>query len=276
MVLAKKPSYAEGSLMAEFPALPLFTDAFIGDTTHLSAAQTGAYLMLLMIAWRTEDCTLPDEDEKLARYARMDLRTWKNNRSTVIEFFQKDSNGRLYQPRLSDERNYVEHMRSKNSRAGQASALKRLNRASTTVPTKAQHLFNPHTHTSSLRSEPPTPKQAKSPTSNPNLPDWVPVSAWQGWLDVRKAKRAPATPEAVRLSLIELEKLRNSGNDPEAVLNQSTQKGWTGLFPLKTNAYRPAKKQRSKFVTDAMDEMDDAKSAEVGGDGVSKVEKSDV
>jgi hypothetical protein len=36
--------------MSEFPCLPLFTDAFIADTGHLGAIETGAYLMLLMVA----------------------------------------------------------------------------------------------------------------------------------------------------------------------------------------------------------------------------------
>ncbi|ACL63205.1 DUF1376 domain-containing protein [Methylobacterium nodulans] len=45
--------------MSAYPSLPLFTDAFIADTGHLSAAETGAYLMLLMVAWRSPGCSLP-------------------------------------------------------------------------------------------------------------------------------------------------------------------------------------------------------------------------
>nr|WP_321985352.1 hypothetical protein [uncultured Lichenicoccus sp.] len=63
-----------------------------------------------------------------------------------------------------------------------------------------------------------------------DIPDWVPIDAWNGWLDMRRRKRAPATPAAIRLSLLELERFRELGHDPETVLNQSTQRGWTGLF----------------------------------------------
>lgn len=133
--------------MAQFPALPLFTDAFISDTTHLSASQTGAYLMLLIVAWRTHDCKLPDDDRLLARYARMDLRTWKANRDTVMAFWKKDDMGNWYQARLLDERKYVSDMSIKNSIAGKISALKRKERHPTNVPTEFQQNSNPHTHT---------------------------------------------------------------------------------------------------------------------------------
>jgi len=119
--------------MAEFPALPFFTDAYLADTIHLTTAQHGAYLLLLMAAWRTKDCALPNDDEFLARIARMDKRTWAANRSVVLSFWALGDDGRLRQGRLSDERKYVEVKRDRNSQAGKASALKRQGRGSTTV-----------------------------------------------------------------------------------------------------------------------------------------------
>lgn len=62
------------------------------------------------------------------------------------------------------------------------------------------------------------------------LPDWVPEKQWNDWLDSRKKK---ATVAAKQLNLSELSKLRDSGQDPKAVLEQATARGWTGLFPLK-------------------------------------------
>jgi len=133
--------------MAEYPALPLFTDAFIADTVHLNAAQTGAYLMLLMVAWRTKDCTLPDDDVLLARYARMDNRAWLNNKAVILSFWHKNDEGRLFQKRLVDERIYVDAKRDQAQQAGKASALKRKKRHSAGVSTESQRNFNPHTHT---------------------------------------------------------------------------------------------------------------------------------
>ena len=55
--------------MAEFPALALWTDAYLADTRHLSTLEHGAYLLLMMEAWRRPHCDLPDDDRVLARLA---------------------------------------------------------------------------------------------------------------------------------------------------------------------------------------------------------------
>jgi uncharacterized protein YdaU (DUF1376 family) len=92
--------------MSQFPSLPLFTDAFIADTGHLSAQETGAYAMLLMIAWRSPGCRLPDNDDKLARWARVDRRTWLRIKPAVMEFWTL-SDGSWTQKRLSKEHDKV-------------------------------------------------------------------------------------------------------------------------------------------------------------------------
>jgi len=141
--------------MAEYPALPLFTDAYMADTRHLTTLQHGAYLLLLMTAWRMPDCKLPDDDVFLARCSGLDKRTWVKNRAAIMSFWKQDELQKWWQGRLLDERNYVEQLRNKNSSAGKASALKRNNRGSTTVPTKAQPKSNPHTHTLPIPKESP-------------------------------------------------------------------------------------------------------------------------
>ena len=143
--------------MAKFPALPLFTDAILGDTLHLTNAQFGSYLLLLIIQWRSKDCSLPDDDVFLAKVARMDKRTWLNNRSTIMSFFQRGSDGRLRQLRLVDERNYVEHLRNKNVAAGKSSALKRKERHSTSVQPNVNETSTPTPTPTVIREREPDP-----------------------------------------------------------------------------------------------------------------------
>ena len=118
--------------MAEFPSLPLWTDAYLGDTTHLTTIEHGAYLLLLMAAWRTKDKTLPADDRLLARYAKLTPAQWKRMKPVIAEFFNEE-NGRWSQSRLTDEAIAVKRYRERQSAAGKASALKRQGRHSTTV-----------------------------------------------------------------------------------------------------------------------------------------------
>jgi len=113
--------------VAEFPALPLWTDAYLGDTTHLTTIEHGAYLLLLITAWRTRDCSLPDDDKMLARYARCSPGQWKRLRPILEPFFRVED-GAWMQERLSDERDAVKRFREtqseKGKKGGKAKSLK--------------------------------------------------------------------------------------------------------------------------------------------------------
>lgn len=80
--------------MATPPILPLFVDDFLGDTQHLSCEENGAYMLLLFAAWRSPDCSLPDDDRKLARICRLSVRKWKSVRHALDEFWPVE-NGRI-------------------------------------------------------------------------------------------------------------------------------------------------------------------------------------
>ena len=85
------------------------------------------------------------------------------------------------------------------------------------------------------RQAPPPPKPVKQNGHTYTPPDWVPLDAWNGWIEARKKKNNAPTDRAKALAVLELDKLRQQGNDPETVLNQSTVRGWAGLFHVKPN-----------------------------------------
>lgn len=88
-----------------------------------------------------------------------------------------------------------------------------------------------------LQSSPTEPK-TKTPPHPPRgelafvLPDWVPKEAWEDWLEMRKKKRSSPTLRAQQLAVERLATLMASGNDPVQVLDQSTFRGWLGLFEV--------------------------------------------
>ena len=68
------------------PWMPLYVADYLADTAHLNAAQSGAYLHLIMHYWQKG--SLPRDDAQLAAIARMSPSEWKRARSIVAAFFQ--------------------------------------------------------------------------------------------------------------------------------------------------------------------------------------------
>jgi hypothetical protein len=67
----------------------------------------------------------------------------------------------------------------------------------------------------------------------PELPDWIPAAPWNAYHEMRKQKRAKATPRAVELLLADLSKWRARGHDPGVILDASVVNNWTGIFEPK-------------------------------------------
>lgn len=108
--MSKKPSH-----------IPLFPDAYHRDTTHLTTEEHGAYLLLLMAAWGSDDCTLANDERRLAALAKMPVMRWRKIAPTVLEFWTIDK-GRISQKRLLKEWLYV---REKSAKAREAVASRR-------------------------------------------------------------------------------------------------------------------------------------------------------
>lgn len=118
--------------MAEFPVLPIFTDAILGDTQHLSAAEFGAYMLTLIVAWRDPDCSLPNDPAYLGRITRSP-KSWTRVGPVVMAFWTLGEDGRYRQRRLTQERLRAANLAHNARTAGKASALKRQETRSTSV-----------------------------------------------------------------------------------------------------------------------------------------------
>lgn len=89
--------------MAELPFFPLAIDAYLADCGHLTDAEHGRYLLILMELWRAPHCRLPNDDAWLARRFRRTVEAVQSElRPLLAEFCQSDGNW-ITQKRLSKE-----------------------------------------------------------------------------------------------------------------------------------------------------------------------------
>lgn len=185
--------------MAEFPALPLWTDAFVGDTTHLSCELVGAYILLLFAAWRRPECDLPDEDRFLAQITRCDVRTWRKHYRPALAPFHTIAGGVWTQKRLHKERKHVadlsrkmrenaERRWSKNKDIADVDAMQRQcnGNAPIPIPNKKERILSAAPQTDHLDFE-------KFWTDYPREKNMSKKRALMAWRKLTPEKRVQAT-----------------------------------------------------------------------------------
>jgi len=99
-----------------------------------------------------------------------------------------------------------------------------------------------------------------------DLPSWVPLDAWNGWLEVRKAKKTPNTERALRIALAKLDRLRLAGENVEAVIDQSTERGWTTFYPFRDTAAKPSASAEQRPVEKAAPKEPEARGVPIPAD----------
>lgn len=62
--------------MSQAPSMPMYWDAYLADTTHLTTEEHGAYMLLLAAMWR-RDGSVPDDDKDNARILGITVGKWR-------------------------------------------------------------------------------------------------------------------------------------------------------------------------------------------------------
>lgn len=73
------------------------------------------------------------------------------------------------------------------------------------------------------------------------LPDWLPLEAWDAFLEMRKASKKPATAYAKDLLLRRLDGFRKKGHDPKELLDYNTRRGYTDIWTPKDERDEPSR-----------------------------------
>lgn len=83
--------------------MPFYVGDYLGDTMELTTEQHGAYLLLLLAAWK-KGAYLPNNDESLASICKCDKKAWARVSYAVLPYFtETDDGAQIYQARQLDE-----------------------------------------------------------------------------------------------------------------------------------------------------------------------------
>lgn len=116
----------------KLPYMPLYPADFLADTAHLGAAASWAYMGIIMAHWLNR-APPRDDDDELARIARMSPAEWRRTRPALERFFECDERGRFVSWRHKRVEAELEKSTAKSTKRSDA-AQERWRRAATGPP----------------------------------------------------------------------------------------------------------------------------------------------
>lgn len=75
--------------------------------------------------------------------------------------------------------------------------------------------------------------RGSTPTLAREVPEYIDLEVWYAFKEMRRVIHRSLTKYGERRILNKLEVLKEQGEDPNEVLNQSIEKSWNGVFPVK-------------------------------------------
>lgn len=96
--------------------MPMYWDAYLADTTHLSTEEHGAYLLLLAAMWRRNG-SVPDNDTDNARIIGLSKAKWKKVKARLSDFLVV-RNGTISQKKLQETWDKTQEKIQKNRANG--------------------------------------------------------------------------------------------------------------------------------------------------------------
>jgi uncharacterized protein YdaU (DUF1376 family) len=165
--------------MSAQPYMPLWISDFIGDTLELDAKEVGAYMLILMAMWQRGG-TLPDDDKKLQRIARVG-REWPKVWASIEHYFIRKED-MICNKRLSLEATKCATKRQVNkqlgARGGRAKALKSRDQTLANATNSLEQ--NPSNHNHNHKEKEDTNVSSKKKATRLSR-DWVLPDDWLEW-----------------------------------------------------------------------------------------------
>lgn len=187
-------------------------------------------VLMWVVSWaQVPTGTLPNDDELTAALIGMNLRTFREHKTELLGGWQLHADDRYYHRVITSRVFVMLHQRERWSR-------NKKGKRSLTSPTPQTLDFadvradSPHVFVSV--SESVSDLKPKTTKQTPSLASLVPVGVrqevWDAWIAHRGKK---LTERGVQLQHRTLQRL---GGDPNAIIEQSIENGWTRLLAIDT------------------------------------------
>jgi uncharacterized protein YdaU (DUF1376 family) len=155
--------------------MPLYVSDYLADTTHLSAVEHGAYMLLIIDYWQHRG--LPGDSKRMARICRMTVEEWLEIRDEIALLFGPDWTHK----RIDEELAKADELVAKRSAAGKAAADARYNKRNADEPSNASQ-----TH---IQTDAPLPSPSETIVSESFTREFD-EEFWPLWPE--KVQRKPA------------------------------------------------------------------------------------
>lgn len=127
--------------MSSPPWMPFNVADYLADTGHLTVAEHGAYLLLIMRYW--QDGGLPADEKLVARYAHMSVEQWAESRDVLAALFDDGWSHKRINAELAKATEII----GKRSNAAKARHAKTPDASAVHVDSTSSHTGVPHQHT---------------------------------------------------------------------------------------------------------------------------------
>lgn len=257
-----KRSNTDGSEIGKISYVAFYFDDWRSGCATLPPMAEWAYYQICMAIW---DTGKPIDADDLAMIL---IRAGVEAESLVELLIRKKKITRDRQGRITAKRAFAEHRRArdlhaKRSKGGKNSAKNRQKTNSkkdnensdkpNSVGNTVGNNQNQNQNQTSPKGEdsPPNPQNGEHEIEGEQIDflSGIPEESWEKFKDYRREIGKPLTKVAANRARILLERLqREEGMDPAAVIQQTIDRTWVGLFPLKDE--RNGKDAGWQFVHD--------------------------
>lgn len=237
--------------MSARPWYKRYPSDFIAGTIALNFEEKGAYSIILDLLY-DKGGEIDDDPQWTAHILGLSTRKWKLIRDSLIrkgKLFVE--NGKLSNKRAKKQ-SKIEEKNSENlSNNGEKGALKTNEKKRDLFDNNNLDEKGPNEKSRHTRSQKPEPEDTN--VSSP-LPPGVTQKQWEDFKQHRKQIGSPLTAIAESRAINKLQRFYEKGIDPGAVIEQTLENGWKGLFELKGNWDEKHKRNNGKSVSERADD----------------------